>query len=207
MEEMITQKVEPQTKLSGMPLLITLFVLVWACIASGIAYLQWSESKVQRAQVEANKTTSERQKNRADLLTREIKELKDKESQDLTKVFGNLHLFKPGRTDVKIGYFDNFDVTLHQVNVETLKHDGVVISTNISAQVLGGVIKTTFINTSEDKSKPNFTINFINKYGFITATFRKKWLIDRVKLNESRMDTDPVIFEFGEPVYYTLKFD
>ena len=207
MEEPTTKKMGSQTKLSGMPLLITLFVLVWACLASGFAYLQWSESKIQRVQAEANKAESGRQMNRADLLTREIKDLKDKESQDLSKVFGNLHVFKPGRTDVKIGYFDNFDVTLHQISLESLKQDGTVVSTNLSTKVLGGVIKTTFINTSENKSQPNFTINFINKYGFVTASFHKKWIIDRVKLNESRMDTDPVVFEFGEPIYYTLKFD
>lgn len=75
-----------------------------------------------------------------------------------------------------------------------------------SFEVSNGRIKTFMSNRTGVPQKPDFTILFLTKYGFVTGVFSKTWLFDRIQPGQTRIDDDVLSFSVGDPVYYSLIF-
>jgi cell division protein FtsB len=105
-----------------------------------------------------------------------------REQQELQRIYPRLTKYTPGRNEVNQRYLEAFDVSDNR-------------------------IKTFMRNRSSESARPKFTILFLTKYGFVTESFNKSWLLDSMRPGQSRIDDDSGIYwRFGEPVYYTLEF-
>ena len=106
-----------------------------------------------------------------------------RERQRLHEVYGELRPFvRAGRNDVNQNGLEGF-------------------------LVAGDRIQTYLYNTSAVPARPSFRLTFLTAEGFVTGTFEKRWLWDRVAPGQKRVDDDAGIeFRAGQPAYYTVRF-
>ena len=61
-------------------------------------------------------------------------------------------------------------------------------------------------NNKSYEIKPDFTLYFLNKEGFIIAKCKEDWIINTIKPAETRITNRQVSFRFGEPAYFFVEF-
>lgn len=107
-----------------------------------------------------------------------------REQQEMQRIYPQLTKYVPGRNEVNQSYLEAFEVSHNR-------------------------IKTFMRNRPNARSNatPKFTILFLTKFGFVTESFNKSWLLDSMDPGESRVDDDSGIYwRAGEPVYYMVQF-
>jgi hypothetical protein len=162
-----------------------------------------TESIVQKAKLQAEtmqkeaklqaETMQKEAKLQAEALQREVKQATEqaleqakrgemRETEMLNKAFGNLCKYQSG---VNISgcdrYLERFEIS-------------------------GGQIISTMKGAGGGQAKPNFSILFLNKYGFVTASFSKRWLLDTIGAGETRVERESITFAYGDPIYYTITY-
>jgi hypothetical protein len=99
----------------------------------------------------------------------------------LCDIYTNLYTYSSGRNDLQHPYLEAFEVEPRRV-------------------------KTYMRNKTSTSARPDITILFLNRHGFVTAEYNKRWLIDSMRPNDYRIDDDPysLRWRFGEPVYFSI---
>ncbi len=157
-------------------------------LASVMANIDALKEEAETIREQADQELAEA-KREAYRLTQEAKAIKEetqgfllREQQELQRMYPGLTKFHRGRNEIKQRYLEAFEVDSNR-------------------------IKTFMRNRSNEHVRPNFTLLFLTKYGFVTESFNKSWLLDSMKPGESRIDDDSGIhWRFEEPTYYTLEF-
>ena len=157
-------------------------LLLWSVVATIIASSRGSELRKVKRNITRFEQEAEAQLAEAAELKKEAEGIILRDQDKMHEVFGNLQRFQPGNNPVGRRYLDHFAVS-------------------------GGSIKTFLVNRTSERIKPDLEIRFINRYGFITRSFSKSWLFDKINPNETRVDDDAISFWYGEPVYYTVVFN
>jgi len=110
-----------------------------------------------------------------------VLDLQARQREELAKLYNNIYDYKKGENKVGLKYISSFWVDEKEITVK-------------------------LTNTGVSSVKPNAEIIFLNKQGFVTATHNIFWLLSKIKRNEIRIEKSRISFNFGEPVYYTVKF-
>jgi hypothetical protein len=157
--------------------------LLWAVIATLIAKsndtsLHQVRSNIDKFEKEAHAARSEAQH-----LQKEAQGFALLQEENMNKMYPSLRKYKPGRNEVGHQYLEAFEVERNR-------------------------IKTFMRNRTSTSARPNFEVLFLTKYGFVTDSFNKSWLLDSMAPGQSRIDDDiGVHWRFGAPVYYTITYN
>jgi hypothetical protein len=136
-------------------------------------------NEISRAKAEVNSAALA--KKQADLAKQQAEQFIAVQKGELFKTYPRLQSFLDGKNNVGRNYLDYFEVT-------------------------GKKITTHMTNPGKEDAKPDFEIYFLDRSGFVSGIFRKSWLFDRIKAQETRVDTDSVSFWYGQPTYFDVRF-
>ena len=123
-----------------------------------------------------------------DRLNREARGLVLRERERLFELYPNLRKYVPGNNDVNDQYVEGFSV------------EGAYLPSGKDK------IEVRLRNETGAPVGPNARIVFLNREGFVTGTYTLVWVFTRIKPGEHRVDEGTVTFDFGKPVYYTIRF-
>lgn len=164
--------------------------LLWAIIATLVANSH--STSLRRTQYELNQVRSNIDKfekeaqtarNEAERIKKETEGFALLQEENMNKMYPSLRKYTPGRNEISHAYLEAFEVERNR-------------------------IKTFMRNWTSTSARPKFDIIFLTKYGFVTETFSKSWLLDSMAPGQSRIDDDSGIYwRFGEPVYFTINFN
>jgi hypothetical protein len=121
-------------------------------------------------------------------LNREAQGLVLRERERLFQLYPNLKKYVSGNNDVNDRYIEGFSIQRGYLPSDSSKI--VVRLRNNTGAAIG----------------PDAQIAFLNREGFVTGTYRLLWVFARIKPLERRVDEGTVGFDFGELVYYTIRF-
>lgn len=133
-----------------------------------------------------SKTEALRSENES--LNKEAQGLVLREREKLFQIYPNLRKYVPGNNDVNDQYIEGFSVQPPYLPSE--KSRIMLRLRNDTGTVIG----------------PDAQIAFLNREGFVTGAYRLLWVFARIKPFERRVDEGTVGFDFGQPVYYTIRF-
>lgn len=170
--------------------IIAILLLIWAVVATAMVRSRSADlrrTRYELHQMESNidkfEEDAQLAKEEAERIRREAQGFALLQEENLNEQYPSLRKYKPGRNEVGHQYLEAFEVERNR-------------------------IKTFMRNRTSTSARPNFDILFLTKYGFVTDSFSKSWLLDSMAPGQSRIDDDTGIYwRFGEPVYYTITFN
>ncbi len=138
-----------------------------------------AQEELQLARAESAKIIAQAEK----VKTR-VEKMATVEDKRLHEVFGDLHRYREGTNEVKLGYVESF--TLYRPLEDFW------------------AVKVKMVNRGHRAVKPDFELHFLNQYGFVTASCDVSWWFDTIAPGETRIEETPTRFRYGDPVYYTV---